>query len=304
MRCGPELVDELSFPARPPWHHMGLRRVAPGEWLPPSNEADRVLRAKRRLLGWVPERVVVTNATDADTLERAAAVLEPHRESTATVDGLGLARFAPHQRFVGAAASLVDDVCVMERRGGAHGLVAGAVWFPSRWDLRDRVGRSVRAVHDPVPDDGSRMAARAERFMARIEPGDIWARTNWFLHDRPVRWAPRGPRRPHDLTGQDPPMLWLRSEHQTLHALDEDVLVFTIRTRLAPVSVFAARPEAAAALGAHLRAMPDDLVAAKVHPDHLAHLLDYLDRCLRSPRQPLSPRSQRLSMEWKASLGP
>ena len=279
MRCGPELVDELSFPARPPWHRMGLQRVAASDWLPPTG-ADRVLRAKRRLLGWVPDRVVVTGDVDADVLDRVAATLEPHAEPGGAVEGPDLGGFAPHERFVAATASLVDDVCVMERRNsGPHRLVAGAVWFPSRWDLRARMGRSTQAIHRPVPDDGSRMAARAEQFMDRIDPGDIWARVNWFLHDRPVRWAPRRPRRPHDLTGQDPPRLWLRSEHQTLHALDRELLLFTIRTRLAPVSVFGARPQAAAALAAHLRALPDDLVAEKIHPDHVGLVLAHLDRC-------------------------
>ncbi len=282
MRCGPELLDELTFPTRPPWHRMGLQRVRASDWLPASEAAESVLRAKLRLLRWVPERVVVTDAAGSDSLDRVAAVLEPHRESAATVDTETLSRFAPDERFVAAAAGVVDDVCVMERHGGAHALVAGAVWFPSRWDVRARVGRSTAAIHRPVPDDGSRMAARAEQFMARIEPGDIWARTNWFLHDRPVRWAPRRPRHPRDLSDQDPPKLWLRSEHQTLHALDDDLLIFTIRTRLAPVSVFAARPEASAALHAHLMALPDDLAAEKVHPDHKVLLLDYLDRCTTS----------------------
>lgn len=259
---------------------MGLQRLAPDDWLPAAFDAGPTLRAKRRLLGWVPDRVVVTDGAGVETLDRVAAVLEPRREPTAVVDDLPLSRFAPHERFVRAASGLVDDICVMERTGGAHGLIAGAVWFPSRWDVRARVGRSTQAIHRPVPDDGSHMASRAEQFMARIEPGDIWQRTNWFLHDRPVRWAPRRPRRPHDLTGQDPPRLWVRSEHQTLHALDEDVLVFTIRARLAPISAFAARPKAAAELRKHLVVMPDELVAEKVHPDHLGLLLDYLERCI------------------------
>ncbi len=282
MRFGPELVDELSFPTRPPWHRMGLQRVTAGEWLPASAGAGPVLRAKQRLLEWVPERVVVVGGADPDTLDRVAAVLEPHRESTATVDAGTLSRFAPNRRFVRAAAGLVDDVCVMQRHEGTHALVAGAVWFPSRWDVRARMGRPMQAIHQRVPDDGSRMSDRAAQFMARIEPGDTWARTNWFVHDRPVRWAPRPPRRPRDLRGQDPPRLWVRSEHQTLHALDRDLMIFTIRTRLAPVSVFVARPEAAAALRAHLELMPEDLVAEKVHPDHVALLDDYLARCTTS----------------------
>lgn len=280
MRCGPELLDDLAFPSRPPWHRMGVQRIADADWLPPMPGAGPTLRAKRRLLAWVPDRVVVIGRVDGATLDRVAAVLEPHRESGATaVEEPVRSRFAPHDRFVSAAAAVVDDVCVMERHHGTHRLAAGAVWFPSRWDLRDRMGGSARAIHRPVPDDGSNLASRAEQFMARIAPGDIWRRTNWFLHDRPVRWAPRHPLRPRDLAGQDPPRLWVRSERQTLHALDEDLLVFTIRTRLAPVSVFAARPEAAAALRDHLAVLPDHLVAEKIHPEHRVLLAAYLDRC-------------------------
>ena len=281
MRCGPELLDELAFPDRPPWHRMGLQRVDGHDWLPPMIGAASTLRAKRRLLALVPDRIIVTDDADADRLDRVAETVEPHRESGA-VEVPTLSRFAPYERFVAAAAAVVDDVCVMERRHGVHTLVAGAVWFPSRWDVRDRVGGSARAIHGPVPDDGSNMAGRAEQFMARIRPGDIWGRTNWFLHDRPVRWSPHRPARPHDLAGQDPPRLWVRSERQTLHALDEDLLVFTIRTRLAPVSVFAARPESASALREHLTVLPDVLVAEKVHPKHVAPLMNYLTRCATS----------------------
>lgn len=280
MRCGPELLDDLAFPARPPWHRMGLQRVAAEEWLPFMAGAESTLRAKRRLLAWVPDRVIVVDGASPDLLDRVAEALEPHREPTAVADDLVLSRFAPYERFVAAAVGVVDDVCVMERRHGVHALVAGAVCFPSRWDLRDRVGGSARDIHGPVPDDGSNMAGRAEQFMARIGPGDIWGRTNWFLHDRPVRWAPRRPARPHDLSGQDPPRLWVRSERQTLHALDEDLLVFAIRTRLAPVSVFAARPDAAAELREHLAVLPEDLVAEKIHPEHLGLFIDYLVRCV------------------------
>jgi len=278
MRCGPELLDDLVFPPRPPWHRMGLQRIADEDWLPPMPGAEPTLRAKRRLLAWVPDRVIVIADARPAVLDRVAEVLEPHREAAA-VDIPDVSRFASYGRFVAAGAGVIDDVCVMERRDGVHGLVAGAVWFPSQWDLRDRVGGSVQEIHGPVPDDGRNLADRAAQFMARIQPGDIWGRTNWFVHDRPVRWAPHRPRRPRDLAGQDPPRLWVRSERQTLHALDEDVLIFTIRTRLAPVSVFAARPQAAAALREHLARLPDELVAEKVHPEHVGPLVDYLERC-------------------------
>ncbi len=286
MRCGAELVDELEFPVRPPWHRMGLARVSEDSWLPPVGDPGPVLRAKWRLLGWVPEEVVVVGGAQRSTLDRVAGVLAPHRldgspspmSDAARADLLSTVPNGA-ARFVSAVMGLVDDVCVMQRRGDTHELVAGAAFFPSRWSLREKVEGSVRAIHGPVPDDGTDMAGRAGRFMARIAPGDIWGRTNWTIHDRPVRWAPRPPIEPRDLGGQDPPRLWLRSEGQTLRALDERVLIFTIRTRLAPVSVFADRPAAAHALRTHVELMPGELAAEKIHPAQRGSLIEYLSRC-------------------------
>ena len=59
-----------------------------------------------------------------------------------------------------------------------------------------------------------------------------------------------------------PEELWLRSERQTLHRLENtDSILFTIRTQQVPLAVVAERPDVAHRMAAAIRAWSPDLLA-------------------------------------------
>ena len=62
-----------------------------------------------------------------------------------------------------AARRIHEDLVVMERRNGAWVMTAGVVCFPTRWRPSEKIGRTMAAIHEPVPryDD---IATAVDRF--------------------------------------------------------------------------------------------------------------------------------------------
>ena len=128
--------------------------------------------------------------------------------------------------------------------GVEYVLTAAVLCAPSRWDLHEKVGRSMREIHQPVPNYDT-IAAAADRFFVRLAEGDIIERTNWTVLDSPEGFQPvSGKGWDATLSGvpdvELPQSLWLRLERQTLRRLPitGDVLfsILTTSTRLDELS--------------------------------------------------------------------
>ena len=154
----------------------------------------------------------------------------------------------------GAKSAPAGVGAVMDGATGAAGrtgesdveyvLTAAVLCAPSRWDLHEKVGRSMREIHQPVPNYDS-IAVAADRFFVRLAEGDIIERTNWTVLDSPEGFQPV-PGEGWDATLAGVPdeqlaaHLWLRLERQTLRRLPAtgDVLftILTTSTRLDSLS--------------------------------------------------------------------
>ena len=80
-----------------------------------------------------------------------------------------------------------EDLCVLVERTAATVLEAASLCFPSHWRLHEKLGRSLAAIHAPVPHYAEELEAKVDTFFDRLRV------------DRPVRAAqPVGPlpRRP------------------------------------------------------------------------------------------------------------
>lgn len=134
--------------------------------------------------------------------------------------------------------SISEDICVMSATDQGWRLTAVCVAFPSHWSPKDKLGRSLDGIHDPVPGY-PRIAAASRAAFDRIAqqpaehdlPRAIWERFNWTLvaddelcHLDSSAGSNIGRPRAEDL--------WLRVERQTLTALGADHIVFLIRTFL------------------------------------------------------------------------
>ncbi len=135
-------------------------------------------------------------------------------------------------------------------------LTAAAVCFPTRWELRPKLGHSMTKIHGRVPGYGEKLDGTSNRFFDGIKPGDVFARGNWSLLDDPALYQPTGKMRSGQNSSIAPSTageeIWLRVEHQTLQRLPRsDAILFGIRihrTRLREVSEDAEDAEASRTL--------------------------------------------------------
>lgn len=194
--------------------------------------------------------------------------------------------------FAGApldlAARLVqEDLCLMSPRAGdIYVLSAGSVCFPLRWELRDKIGLPLAAIHQPVPGYDEKLATPADLYMARLKPHRPSWRCNWNVVDSPELYLKQNPH-PQEFDGSITPenagaKLWIRSERQTLRKLPKsgDVL-FTIRTYVRPLSVLESFPAVAKGLLRALERIPPQMREYKNQLAIREPLLSYLARISR-----------------------
>lgn len=152
-----------------------------------------------------------------------------------------------------------EDICLMSKIEGEWVLVAGIVVFPSRWDLRTKIGKNIDAIHAPVPGYGSALQPYMSSTFEKIKAGrPVWRR-NWSLHSTADLHQPTNIHR--DTT---PENYWWRTERQTLTRLGEkDSLLFTIRNRAEPLAWIKNDLESASAFAETLRSMSPETLDYK-----------------------------------------
>lgn len=197
---------------------MGLAKLDDSEWLQP--DPDRAARAAG--FAAYPNGV---------QLSPAAAEAGAELAEMLGVSG-GLA---------GAAAAHHEDMCLLTLAPGEdqYRLVGAAVAWPSDWVPAEKMGLPLRALHAPIQGYEDQLASGVDHFMARLKPGAIYGRANWFIAAMDNRhWVAAPPQQAfaHVTAENAGETLFVRSERQTLRRLPETgAIVFTIGIYVAPL---------------------------------------------------------------------
>lgn len=255
---------------------MGLRPLDPAAWLEPDEHRVAELAEKRRLLARHRDRCVAVVDDPHGAVRSAASELLA--EVLAHNEALGLVTAPPASTGTGAASvhpielagrCTQEDWCLhLPDADGRWRLVAASVCFPTRWDLRTKIGRSVGEIHAPVPSYDSQLAAPVDSFLDRLRPDrPVW-RLNWNVLDDPRLHQPSHDPPPAESVGGtadgDRVHWWLRVERQTLRQLPESgAIVFGIRVHVDPLDSLADEPDELRRLEGALRRMPPEAVRAK-----------------------------------------
>jgi len=190
---------------------MGLVRLTESEWLDP-----------------VPDLAARGAAFDAfpDSLQIFPEGEAPARE---------LAAMLGAESLEAAARGTWEDWCVLtqDAPGQPYRLVAAAVAFPTDWRLAEKMGKPLRAVHEPIHGYAEQLSDGVDRFMERLRVGEIYGRTNVFvLPSADARYMPTTPpeaRYTHVTAENAGSSLFARCERETLRRLPETgAIVFTI----------------------------------------------------------------------------
>ncbi len=296
MRPLPPEALHLSFEPGPYRMAMGLTAASWPEWLEIDDRYPGELSLRRTLLQEQREEVLILTAGSEEacreTLDRVAAHLAEHHPDWFSRRGDILKNHLTGEAWdlkdpllgpLELSARLIqEDLCVIQLRDGTPYLMAGAVCFPSRWRLRDKIGRPLLEVHGPVPFYAEKLSRPVDRFMAMVKPGHIAVRFNWsVLEDRALFQLGgkfRTDRNERITPGNAGDSLFVRVERQTLTRLPKSAAVlFTIRVHVYPVERMIARPEIAAQLAEAIRALPAETARYKSLARFRDALLAYLD---------------------------
>ncbi|MDA0812773.1 MAG: DUF3445 domain-containing protein [Verrucomicrobia bacterium] len=129
-----------------------------------------------------------------------------------------------------------DFLLMKSTDSGLPRLLGGCVCFPSHWSLQEKLGKSMDAIHSPVPELNADLGRQINGFLSRIKPGTSWERTNWGLaatSELNLHPALSPPRLPCAVEAGD---AWLRIEWQSLVALPVSKgILFGIRLQIVPL---------------------------------------------------------------------
>ncbi len=127
-----------------------------------------------------------------------------------------------------AASHVQEDLCLLQKQDDYHILSAAIMCFPSSWDVREKIGRSINSIHTPVPEY-SDVANIVERMLSAIRVEQPLGRANFLIYTDPELYQPRpeGVEKPIDPTAAR----FIRVERQTFRRLpNTHAVVFAIHT--------------------------------------------------------------------------
>jgi len=264
--------------------NMGLRSLEASDWLEGGDD----------LITQIPERIELSkSARDvvyqvlpgyesaiAELVERIADNVKQFHSRDYLVSGNTLTHLptttsvdlkAP-DTLLHLSSIIGEDFVVLSREGNEWRIVAGAVLFPSRWLLSEKLGKGMDAVHSPVPGYATALAPYMTAIFDKVGVDrPVW-RKNWSLHSTADLHQPTSihtPARPEDY--------WWRTERQTLtRSQTGDFLYFTIRNRAEPLAWIKSDPESAALFAETLASFSPETIEYKgLAKDHQA-IIDYL----------------------------
>ncbi len=191
---------------------MGLLALDESEWLQPEPD----LAARKAAFDAHPDSVQLT--------PRAGPAGDELATMLGTTGGLE-----------GAARCAHEDMCLLAPDDGkdVYRLIGAAVAWPTDWHPADKLGLPLVAMHAPIHGYEEQLATAVDHFMARLKPGRIFGRCNWFVAPTPaLRWIDTAP--PSEAFAAVTPQnagdtLFVRCERQTLRRLPETgAILFTI----------------------------------------------------------------------------
>lgn len=216
-----------------------LPKMAPvaGPWITVDDAWAAQVAERRRLMAQRPGAVL---AVEPGAEEALAALLAAARAGLAAHPAFAVkggrvqcpdgrrVLLEPASVLESLGAVMAEDLCVLERRGAEHVLVAAGLCFPAGWTLAEKIGRPLMRIHRPVPPYDDEVGRRVQRLFDAVQPGKpIW-RANLHGYDRADLFLPQRETEPKHKLRRAP--RFLRAERQTVLRLTERAVLFAIHT--------------------------------------------------------------------------
>jgi hypothetical protein len=263
--------------------NMGLRELDPQNWIEGGPDLVDQLRERNRLLSENRNQVVQINPGHESKIRCFALkivgnlksfhpsyqinqLMIHHLESDISVD------LESDIEFVQLAKVIAEDLCLLQFNNGSWNLVAAVVIFPSRWNLLEKIGKSLDQIHTPVPGYDQTLQPFMTDTFNKIKPErPVW-RKNWSLHESSTLHEPIYT--PHQVPVES---YWWRTERQTLTASDDGkYILFTIRNRSEPFSWIKSDPDCAQQFAKTLQTLSPKMLEYKHLVEQRDQFIEYL----------------------------
>jgi hypothetical protein len=230
----------------------GILPVEGEDWLRVDDAYAAQMAERARLIAAVPEVVhgLLPEARPAaeELYDRVLQRLsqEPGfrigRDEALRPDGVTVAldRSAP---LLTLGHLVQEDLCLMQQAGEESRLTGGILCFPASWSLRQKLGRAMVSIHEPVKPYDEGVARRVQRLFDAIRPEQALWRMNFLTYDDAELHQPRteDQRRPRPVAHR-----YVRCERQCLLRLPVTrAVVFAIHTYVVAAETLTAEEHAA-----------------------------------------------------------
>jgi hypothetical protein len=264
--------------------NMGLRSLEPQFWLEAGNDLDAQIPERIELASSVPDVVYQElPGYEGAVQELIGRIIENLKEfhdrdysfTSNTVRHIPtdtLVSLTCEDVLLQISTIIGEDLVVLSREDEEWKIVAGAVLFPSRWKLSEKIGKGMDAVHAPVPGYESALAPYMTATFDKIGVGrPVW-RKNWSLHSTEDLHQPTSIH--EQVLPED---YWWRTERQTLTRSQEgEFLYFTIRNRAEPLVWIKENAQSALEFSKTLESFSPETIEYKgLQRDHQV-IIDYL----------------------------
>lgn len=272
---------------------LGLTPIEAETWLEFAENTAAALGAKHALLETRHEEVFGALPEAETAAQELLALLATHfcqyhpvlfrteaglLVSTATASTWNIADPPLHPLDL-AGRLVTEDLCLLQRIGERYVLVGASLSAPARWRLADKLGKTLVAIHEPVPGYAEALGPPVDQFFAALKPERLFCRFNWGIADDPARFQPVAPAPRVDVTPEKiGESLWLRVERQTFRRLPQTgAVVFAIGTEITRLDQAITTTEEARDLATNIREMPPPMQRYKQIAPYASALLAWLE---------------------------
>ena len=252
-----------DFWSSPPWgtgekkYRMGLKPIAIDSWLNRSPD-KKLINHKKNLLSKSYEKVVATTADSKDAQKHLGEIF-------------GIKKTSYPDLIAELSLCIQDDLCLLESSGEQR-LLAASVCSPSYWDVRTKIGKPLKVIHDPVTSLDEKIGERIATFIRQAPIKKPFARQNWLIHGDTKRFHLKE----EDSLLTDPSSWYIRSEKETLCRFHKDYSLFTINVLFEPLNKIVDYPDALRGLIKSLETFDEDESVYFGGSNKINILLEYL----------------------------
>ena len=223
------LID-IDFWEDPPWgdgqqkYRLGLKPIEHEKWLN-RKPNDALYNHKKDLLDSSYNKVIATTQCSLNAQKYLG-------------DIFGIRDTKYPDLIAELSLNIQDDLCVMESSNDQR-LIAASICSPSYWDVRTKIGRPLKEIHDPVASLDKKIGDKISTFIRQAPIMKPFARQNWLIHGDTKRFHLKE----EEPLKTNPSEWFIRSEKETICRYHKDYSLFTINVLFQPLKEIFNHPQ-------------------------------------------------------------